>query len=107
MSDAHVRAVTQHLGVDVVVASSARTFLEAPRDARTVSFVDDTTIAQLEDAPTGPVIMICAGPLQSAIGWLPTRPWLSHVVSASMLGQPTGQAHLENVITTLTRSGTP
>lgn len=91
---------------ELSIVSSARTFLEARRDAKTISFVDNSTIAELErvarDAvPPGAVIAICDDTLQTSIGWLASRPWLSQVISAAMLHHPIASEHLHNVMTTL------
>jgi hypothetical protein len=107
------------LASETTLVTSAREFLEARRDAKTVSFVDNSTIAEFDRAaaalgtpvdrisPPGPVIAICDDALQAAIGWLPTHPWLSHVVSASMLQHPMAAEHFGNVMLTLTNSGQP
>jgi hypothetical protein len=104
---------------ETTIVSSARAFFDARRDAKTVSFVDNSTIADLDRAafglgtpvdrtvPPGPVIAICDETLQTAIGWLPSHPWLSHVMSASMLQHPMASEHLGNVMVTLTSSGQP
>jgi hypothetical protein len=110
---------------ETLFVTSAREFLEARRDAKTVSFVDNSTIADLGRAAAalgtpvdrgtppgpaglpGPVIALCDDGLQTAIGWLPTHPWLSHVVSASMLQHPMAAEHFGNVMQTLTSSGQP
>jgi hypothetical protein len=111
------RALGERLSSEISIARSAREFLDARRDARTVSFVDHTTLPELDRAaaergmsadqlePPGPVVAICDDSLQAAIGWLPARRWLSHVVSASMLQHPLAAEHLGNVTATLT-SGT-
>ena len=71
------------LSSEVTVVSSARAFLDARRDAKTVSFVDNSAIADLDRAafglgtpvdrlvPLGPVIAICDEPLQTAIPSIP------------------------------------
>ncbi len=117
MSEPLLHGVHGRLPSELVVASSARDFLDARRDARTVSFVDQSTLPQLDRAAAerglavdqlelpGPVIAICDDTLQAAIGWLPARRWLSHVMSASLLQHPIAAEHLGNVTATLT-SGT-
>jgi hypothetical protein len=90
----------------ITFVSSPREFLAARCDAKTVAFVDNSTLAELGDqAPPGPVVAICDDALQTAIGWLPSHPWLSHVMSAAMLRHPLAAEHLGNVMTTLTTSG--
>lgn len=116
MSERPSRALGDLLSSDTVAVSSAREFFEARRDAKTVSFVDGTTITALDkaaadlDFPLGqvdPVIAICGEPLHSAIGWLSSRSWLSHVVSSAMLQHPMSVQHFGNVMLTLTSSGHP
>lgn len=107
MTERLSRGLRDLLPSETVLVTSAREFLDARRDAKTVSFVDNSTIGQLDRAvtPPGPVIAVCDEPLQAAIGWLPTHPWLSHVVSASMLQHPMAVEHFGNVMLTLTNSG--
>lgn len=116
MSDRASRTLGDLLSAELTVVSSAHAFLDARRDAKTVSFVDDSTIAALDrtvsdlDLPmqqVGPVIAICGEPLHSAVGWLTARPWLSHVVSAAMLHHPMSVQHLGNVMLTLTSGAHP
>jgi hypothetical protein len=119
MSEQLSRALRDLLPSEPTIVSSAREFLDARRDAKTVSFVDNSTIADLDRAamklgvpvdqraPPGPLIAICDEPLQIAIGWLPAHPWLSHVVSSAMLQHPMAADHLRNVMSTLTKSGQP
>lgn len=112
MSEQLSRALRERLPSELIVATSAREFLEAPRHPDTVAFVDDAGLAGLDRAagerglaaltPPGPVIAICSETLQAAIGWLPSHPWLSHVVSAGMLHHPLASEHLGNVVSTLT-----
>lgn len=102
---------------ETIVVSSAREFMDVWRDAKTVSFVSGETIAELDRAaldlgvavervtPPGPVIAICDESLQAAIGWLPSHPWLSHVVNTAMLRHPLAAEHLGNVMVTLTAEG--
>jgi hypothetical protein len=123
MSERLSRVLQGMLSSDTTVVSSAREFLNARRDARTVSFVDSSTLADLDrTAPEigvataqmapqipapGLVIAICDETLQTAIGWLPAHPWLSHVVSTAMLEHPLAAEHLGNVMLTLRNSGQP
>lgn len=113
MAEPRARALREVCGSDIVTVDSARAFLEAPRDARTVSFVDDTSLRALDLAAVDQriavdqmapqsIIAICDDTLQTAINWLPSRPWLAHVVSMSMLSHPLAREHLKNVTTTLT-----
>ena len=116
MSERASRALGDLLSSETVAVGSAREFFDARRDGKTVSFVDSSTIAVLDqtavglDLPlsqVGPVIAICSEPLQGAIGWLSSRPWLSHVVSASILQHPMAPLHFANVMLTLTGGSHP
>ena len=116
MSERASRALGDLLSSETVAVSSARELFEARRDAKTVSFVDSTTIAALDQAAVdldlplsqvGPVIAICSEPLQGAIGWLSSRPWLSHVVSSAILQHPMAPLHFANVMLTLTGGSHP
>jgi hypothetical protein len=117
--EARARALRELLASEVVTVTSAHELLNAGRDAKTVSFMDSSTLAELARAsitlgipaaqltPPGPVIAICDEQLQTAIGWLTVHPWLSHVVSAGMLQHPMAAEHLGNVTSTLTSSSRP
>jgi len=89
----------------ITFVSSARELLAARCDAKTVAFLDNSTLAALgAEVPPGPVIAICDDTLQTAVGWLPRHPWLSHVMSAAMLRHPMAAEHLGNVMATVTSS---
>jgi hypothetical protein len=106
MSEPLSRELLTLLPAGITFVSSAREFMTARCDAKTVAFVDDSTLAELGDqVPPGPVIAICDDALQAAVGWLPSHPWLSHVMSAGMLRHPIAPEHLGNVMTSLTSSG--
>ena len=117
MSEPRSRALLDRLSSETITVRSVPEFLEVGRDARTVSFVDSSTLAELERAAaelgiaveqmTPPMIAICEEPLQTAIGWLPSRPWLGHVINTGMLQHPLAAEHLRNVTATLTTSGRP
>jgi hypothetical protein len=93
------------------VVNSVKDFLAANRDPMTVSFLDRTTIGIVAEVThvslPGPVVVICDEPLQTAIGWLQPHPWISHVISATMLEHPIAEEHLDNVLRTLTSSSQP
>ncbi|MDB4959932.1 MAG: response regulator receiver protein [Myxococcales bacterium] len=93
------------------VVSTAKDFLEATRDPKTISFLDNKTIevvgAIAHVSLPGPIIAICNEPLQTAIGWLQPYPWISHVISATMLQHPIVEEHLDNVMRTLTATTQP
>ncbi len=109
MSDRPSEALRGLLAPAVTEVSSAQAWLAAPRDAQTISFVDGTTLAGLDQlgVDPGPVIAICEDALHSAISWLPSRPWLSHVMSAGTLQSPLAAAHLRNVTQTMMSSEPP
>src|SRR5690349_21364270 len=89
--------------IEPVQVSSFTDFLNAPRDAHTVSFVDTSGLTALDaDAPPR-IIVITGEPLPATIGWLANRPWLSHVVSTQMLQHPLAAEHLGNAVKTLSR----
>jgi len=102
------------------VVRSAREFLDAPRDPRTISFLDGATLASLDalagelstaaDPPPerrkllaavslGPVVVLCDEPYP--VAWLASHPWLAHLVSARLLDEPVGAAHLRNLMALL------
>ena len=118
MSDPLQGALSARLASDRVApesraqpVSSLKEYLDATRDPSTVSFLDRTALAEfstLSAAPVvGPIIAICDEPLQTAVAWLQPCPWLSHVMSASMLEHPIVEEHLANVLRTLTSTRSP
>jgi hypothetical protein len=100
-----------NLAASTTFVSSSKEFRNATRSRKAVSFLDRTTIplaaTVADETNPGPVVAICDEPLQTAIGWLQPHPWISHVLSASMLEHPIADEHLENVTRTLTTSGKP
>ena len=108
MSEQSLYELRELLASRAIIVSSAKELMDAKPDAHTVIFVDRSTVAALDDAtPPGPVIALCDGPLHTAVDWLTTRPWLSHVMSTSMLQHPLASEHLGNVMTTLTNEAQP
>lgn len=95
-------ALHAHLG-EISRASSAATLFGQGRQD-TIAYVDASALASLDSTtvPSCPVIAVSEGPQPNAIGWLVSYPWLSHVVSASMLQHPLAAEHLANVNRTLT-----
>lgn len=87
------------------LVSSVKEYQAATRSGKTVSFLDRTTIPLVatvaDGAPLGAVVAICDEPLQTAVSWLQPYPWISHVMSGSMLDHPIADEHLGNVIRTL------
>src|SRR6476620_8917701 len=108
MPKLHARALRDLLATDAASVSSLKEFIDAQRDAKTVSFVDSENLASLDrlandlaaatDQPTpaelrrlmaavttGPIVAVTSAPLAKALDWLPSHPWLSHVLSAAIL----------------------
>lgn len=119
LPDTLARGLRAHLSGDPKVVASAQEFLDEPRAPGTVAFLDAEALAALDKlaaergtavrdlAPPGTVIAFSDDALQTPIGWLPTRPWLAHVMSVSMLEHPIFPEHLGNVVTTLTNGRRP
>lgn len=129
MSKPLQRALCEVIPAAAVVTTQQQ-FVDAPRDARTISFIDGPALASLDRlavelgaraqrAPTpewrkllaavslGPVIAVCEETISTALGWLPAHPWLSHVLSSDLLGHPMAKQHLEHVLEPLTAGGQP
>jgi hypothetical protein len=119
MSEPLALALRARFTPEVTTANTLTEFLDAPWDSDTVAFLDNVTLEQfggaakalddtvVELTPPGPVVAICDGPLQTAIGWLRTYPWLSHVVSAAMLQHSMAVEHLDNVVSALSSGQRP
>lgn len=117
MSDARTRALQRRLAPgDTTIARTALEFLDARRNSKTVSFIEDAMITEVDRAMAeldypeeelGPVIVISDQPVHVAVGWLYRRPWLSHVVNTDMLAHPALPDHLGHVAATLTKGGRP
>ena len=129
MSNPLARALSELLPAANIVSSQQR-FVDAPRDAKTVSFIDGAALASLDQlalelgsraqrAPTpewrkllaavslGPVIAVCEEPMSTGFGWLPAHPWLSHMIGADLLTHPMAKLHLAHVLETLAIGGQP
>ena len=113
------RSLRAQLSDEPVVVKSAHDFLDQPRDAKTIAFLDGKTlvsldqfanaIAQADKTPSpawrklvgavsiGQVVAVCNDELGTALDWLPTRPWLSHVISNSLLDSSAAKEHLARV----------
>ena len=112
MSEALTRALRPHLSSEPTIVGSAREFVQLPREAQAVAFLDSRALDALELAgddlePPSPIIAICDEQLQTAVSWLPTRPWLSHVVGVGLLNHPRFKEHLDNVAGTLSGGSQP
>jgi hypothetical protein len=118
MSERLSRLLCDRLSSETIAVSSALEFWEARRDSQTVSFVDSSSMAALEQAAAdlgvaadrvtpAPIIAICDEPLQTAVTWLGPRPWLSHVMNAAMLQHPMATEHLRNAMLTATSGERP
>jgi hypothetical protein len=106
MSEPLSREMLALLPPGAVCVRSAQEFREAKREAKTISFLDGSTLAELgEEIPPSPVVAICDDILQTAIGWLPSHSWLFHVMSTGMLRHPMAAKHIGNVMSTLTNRG--
>ncbi len=114
------RAIRAQLINEPVIVRSAVEFLDVPRTAQTVSFIDGEALETLDryayevtapdHVPTpewrklvgvvsiAPIIAVCDAPLATAIGWLPSHPWLSHVIGRSLLDTSYAKGYLANVI---------
>ena len=93
------------------IVSSVKEYQAVACPGKTVSFLDHTTIPLVgtiaDESPPGAVVAICDEPLQTAISWLQPYPWISHVMSSSMLEHPIVEEHLDNVIRTLAAGERP
>ncbi len=119
ISEPLASALCKVLSSETTIVTSASEFLAATRDRNRVSFIDSSALAEIdrspadfgvrdgESEPLGPVIAICDGTLQTAVGWLPSHPWLSHVMSSAMLNHPLATEHLANVMTSMTKTRRP
>jgi len=117
ISEPLTRALREWLPAQVTRSSSIAEVLDARPGQESVIFVDAAAIGELDRAANergipaaelalpGPVIAICDGPLQPAIGWLPARPWLSHVVSGAALTRATAHDHFKTVVSALATGG--
>jgi hypothetical protein len=91
-------------------ASSIEQLEIAAHDPRTVVFIDTETLEQLDRRRIPlpcPVILLCDGPLQTAVGVLSTHPSLSHVVSVAMLQHAMANAHLASVVASFEENDKP
>ena len=120
MSEPLAQVLCDRLAVKAQLVSSAEEFVAAPREPHTISFVDDAALEsvdrmaaalgsptdpahatewrQLHSAVSAPTIAIGDVSVATMLGWLPARPWVSHVISAAMLESAMGKDHLANVI---------
>jgi hypothetical protein len=115
MSDPLARALREWFPGDVTTPRSAAELIDAPSGSAPLVFLDRTTIEALDGVASqrglavseltlcGPVIAICDGALQSGLGWMAERPWLSHVMCAELLSHPIAPPHIEHVVSTLVR----
>lgn len=128
VSDPVAHALSKCLASPAIVHTREE-FLDAPRDARTISFVDSSTLNTLDrfanelstttEVPPpewrkivaavsiGHVIAVCTESLEHGVAWLPRHPWLSHVISMQSLTAPDAQRHVGDVIQTLIANTAP
>src|SRR5690242_13093480 len=100
MSEPLIRALRPHLNSEPTVVGSAREFLAQEREAKAVAFIDNRAVEALVGDgidPPVPTVAVCDDSLQTAVSWLPSRTWLSHVVGASLLNSPRFKEHLDSV----------
>jgi len=99
-------AAGRFTGTPGTIVRSVEEFAVATRDADVVAFVDQLALGALSKRESVPAatIVVCKETLPVAIGWLQPHPWVSHVVSASMLEHPLAEEHFRNVLATLTAS---
>lgn len=109
MPEPLTRLLAERVAMKHVLVRSAAELAGAQRDTQTITFVDGAALAQLDERtpPVGPLIVIADELLPTAISWLRTRNWLSHVVSEALLRQPMATTHLKNVVTTLLKGQKP
>ena len=75
-----------------------------------IAFIDEPTLDRLEPGILPlpyPVVVVCDGPLQTAVGLLGTHPWLCHVLSSTLLQLPVATTHLSNLVGTFEDGGKP
>jgi hypothetical protein len=84
-----------------ITVSSLDEFLEHARTENTTGFVDHVALPELSRLDPGAlpenIVAVCAGTLTNAVGWLQPHPWLSHVVSTTMLDHPIAPQHFHNL----------
>ncbi|MDB4961852.1 MAG: response regulator receiver protein [Myxococcales bacterium] len=128
MSEPLSRSLRDRLSGESLVVSSTQEFIDAPRDARTVSFLDGSTLAALDElalaygkevvpppnwrrlvaaVSLGPVILISSDPIRATINGLQPHPWLSHILSATMLEHRMAAEHIGHVMQAATTTDTP
>jgi hypothetical protein len=113
MPESALHPLSERISSEIVIATSAHEIVDGPGDPSAVAYVNEATLPEAQralgerPAPSHPVIAICDGSLQTAIGWLASYPWLAHVVSSSFLQSPIASGHLRSVTATLTDSATP
>ncbi len=89
-------------GTSGTFVTSAEEFGLAIRDTDTVAFVDAHALPALtkREAVPAATIVVCKEQLPNAVSWFQPHPWVSHVVSASMLEHPLADEHFKNVVAT-------
>jgi hypothetical protein len=83
--------------------SSAKDFADAVADGEVIAFVDQAVMPEITRLAKLPpaTIVVCKESLPLAITWLQPHPWVSHVVSATMLDHPLADEHFKNVLATI------
>jgi hypothetical protein len=118
-------AVVERLPEPARVVGSAQEFLDAPRDARTLSIIDGATLVELDALAAslgspddilarrklvnivalGPVIAICAD--RTGVAHLADHPWLCHLISADTLEHPMAGQHFRELLATFAGGAVP
>lgn len=94
----------------IVVRTEAELLAQRPEVA--VTFVDETTLAQLDGVVRRsgraiPAIAVIEGPLANAVHLLAAYSWIGHIVSASTTAQPMWPSHIRTVVETMLSDRTP
>jgi hypothetical protein len=111
-SEPSARALTKQLegSFEGKLLRNARSMKELVElmDPTSVAFVDSTTLPAVASsdqvALPGAVIAICDHSIRTAIAWFASHPWLSHIISSSLLESPLASGHLKNVMSTFSAS---
>lgn len=128
MANHKAPAFCERFASDALVIGSVDEFVNAPRDAKTVSFLDDSTAAILDESQArlggddmprpewrkivtsvsvGPVVLISSDPAPTTLAGLASRSWLSHAIGEAMLAHEIAPALLEQVLRAATTREAP
>lgn len=95
-SESHTDLICASLPSSFIRANNRREFLtETRRRSAAIAFVDVDLLPQVEgDTSNIPIVGVLDGQLADAVRALETYPWLSHVVTKSLLSSPGAKAQL-------------